>query len=234
EVAQVYNTLAGGGFRSPVNAIREVLRPDGSPLQRYPLTVNESVDPRAVYLVNQALLEVTRSGTASAAGRALDVRVAGKTGTTDDFRDSWFAGFSGDRVAVVWIGRDSNEPAMLTGASGALPVWVRLMREAAQEDFVPARPAGIEDAWVDMKRLAPSTSGCGNARELAFIAGSAPLGRPVCSSSLTERIRDIFQYCESHFLYCCWRSAPAPDGRAARPPRPRLRRKRRPNPRTPP
>src|SRR5690606_17145261 len=193
EVAQVYNTLAGGGFRSPVNAIREVLRPDGSPLQRYPLTVNESGDPRAVYLVNQALLEVTRSGTASAAGRALDVRVAGKTGTTDDFRDSWFAGFSGDRVAVVWIGRDSNEPAMLTGASGALPVWVRLMREAAQEDFVPARPAGIEDAWVDMKRLAPSTSGCGNARELAFIAGSAPQGRPVCSSSLTERIRDIFQ-----------------------------------------
>lgn len=193
EVAQVYNTLAGGGFRSPVNAIREVLRPDGSPLQRYPLTVNESVDPRAVYLVNQALLEVTRSGTASAAGRALDVRVAGKTGTTDDFRDSWFAGFSGDRVAVVWIGRDSNEPAMLTGASGALPVWARLMREAAQEDFVPARPAGIEDAWVDMKRLAPSTSGCGNARELAFIAGSAPQGRPVCSSSLTERIRDIFQ-----------------------------------------
>lgn len=193
EVAQVYNTLAGGGFRTPVNAIREVLRPDGSPLQRYPLKVTESADPRAVYLVNEALLEVARTGTAAAAGRALDVRVAGKTGTTDDFRDSWFAGFSGDRVAVVWIGRDGNEPAQLTGATGALPVWVRLMREAAHEDFEPARPAGVEQAWVDMKRLSPSTSGCSAARELPFIAGSAPRGEAVCSSSLRERIRDIFQ-----------------------------------------
>lgn len=193
EVAQVYNTLAGGGFRSNLSTIREVLHPNGAPLQRYPLEVAGSLDPNAVYLLNRALQQVTMDGTAASAGRALGVTVAGKTGTTDDFRDSWFAGYSGDRLAVTWVGRDDNSPAGLTGASGALPVWTRLMQDVARESFRPAKPAGVEEVWIDMRTLQRATEQCSGARQLPFIAGSAPANTPVCGGSLMDKVRDIFQ-----------------------------------------
>ncbi len=193
EVAQVYGTLAGGGFRTPLSTIREVLRPDGSPLQRYPLEVNESLDPRSVYLTNRALQNVTREGTAAAAGRALNVTVAGKTGTTDDFRDAWFAGYSGDRLAVVWVGRDDNEPAGLTGASGALPVWIALMQDVAREAFRPVKPQGVDEVWIDMQSLKRATGQCPTARQLPFIAGSAPQNEPACGNGFMDKVRDIFQ-----------------------------------------
>ncbi|HEX7030979.1 MAG TPA: penicillin-binding protein 1B [Gammaproteobacteria bacterium] len=193
EVAQIYNTLATGGFRTPLTTIREVLRPDGSPLQRYPLEVTESLDPQTVYLVNRALQQVTRDGTGAAAGRALGVTVAGKTGTTDDFRDSWFAGYSGDRLAVVWIGRDDNSPAGLTGSTGALPVWIALMQDVAREPFRPVKPAGVEEVWIDMQSFERATGDCPTARQLPFIAGSAPDNAPACGGGFMDRVRDIFQ-----------------------------------------
>lgn len=193
EVAQIYNTLAAGGFRTPLTTIREVLRTDGSPLQRYPLEVTESLDPQTVYLVNRALQQVTRDGTGAAAGSALDITVAGKTGTTDDFRDSWFAGYSGDRLAVVWVGRDDNSPTSLTGAAGALPVWIALMQDVAREPFRPVKPAGVEEVWIDMQSLERATEDCPTARSLPFIAGSAPGNTPACGGSFMDRVRDIFQ-----------------------------------------
>lgn len=193
EVAQVYNTLAAGGFRTPLTTIREVLHPDGSPLQRYPLEVNESLHPQSVYLVNRALQQVTREGTAAAAGRALDFNVAGKTGTTDDFRDSWFAGYSNDRLAVVWVGRDDNAPAGLTGASGALPVWIALMQDVAHESFRPVKPQGVDEVWIDMQSLRRATGQCETARQLPFIQGSAPANEPACGNTFMDKVRDIFQ-----------------------------------------
>ncbi|HEX7048358.1 MAG TPA: penicillin-binding protein 1B [Gammaproteobacteria bacterium] len=193
EVAQVYNTLAAGGFRTPLSTIREVLHPNGSPLQRYPLEVNESLDPQTVYLINRALQQVTRDGTGAAAGRALDITVAGKTGTTDDFRDSWFAGYSGDRLAVVWVGRDDNSPAGLTGSTGALPVWIALMQDVARESFRPVKPQGVEEVWIDMQSFERATEDCPTARQLPFIAGSAPDNAPACGGGFMDKVRDIFQ-----------------------------------------
>ncbi len=125
EVTQIYQSLAAGGFRSPLRAIRAVLDNAEEQLQRYPLTVAEAADPAAVFLLNRNLVEVTESGTAAGLRRQLPeaLTVAGKTGTTNDLRDSWFAGFSADRVAVAWVGRDDNASTGLTGAQGALPVW---------------------------------------------------------------------------------------------------------------
>lgn len=193
EVAQVYNTLAAGGFRSNLSTIREVLRADGTPLTRYPLEVSGALAPEPTYLVNRALQWVTRDGTAAAAGRALNVAVAGKTGTTDDFRDSWFAGYSGDRLAVVWVGRDDNAPAQLTGASGALPVWTELMQDVARESFRPVKPAGVEEVWIDMRSGRRATEDCPTGRQLPFIAGSAPGGEPDCGGNFMDRVRNIFQ-----------------------------------------
>jgi penicillin-binding protein 1B len=130
EVTQLYQTLAAGGFYSPLRAIREVMTAENKPLQRYPLTVHEAAPAGPVYLLNQALQDVVKRGTGRSLAGYLSpaLNTAGKTGTTDDLRDSWFAGFTGDKVAVVWVGRDDNKPAGLSGASGALRVWGDMMR----------------------------------------------------------------------------------------------------------
>ncbi len=181
EVAQVYQSLAAGGFRSPLRAIRAVLDSSQQQLQRYPLTVSEAADPAAVFLLNRNLVEVTEAGTAAALRRLLPggLQVAGKTGTTNNLRDSWFAGFSADRVAVAWVGRDDNASTGLTGASGALPVWADLMQRI---DVLPLQltpPGGVEYHWIDSAgRLAAEQ--CEGAVAFPYIAGSQPSERSAC------------------------------------------------------
>jgi penicillin-binding protein 1B len=100
EIAQVYEGIASGGFRIPLRAIREVTDANGRSLQHYALEVEKAVDPGPAYLVTNAMQQVVKAGTASAMKSKLspDLNIAGKTGTTDDYRDSWFAGL----VATVW------------------------------------------------------------------------------------------------------------------------------------
>src|SRR6266511_4064849 len=109
EVAQMYQTIASGGFRTPLRAIREVTTQEGRPLKRYPLAVEQAFPPEPMYLLTAAMQGVVREGTARGLANWLppESAVAGKTGTTDEQRDAWFAGFTGDRLAVVWIGRAS-------------------------------------------------------------------------------------------------------------------------------
>lgn len=151
DVAGLYGTLAESGFHTPLRAVVEVVDSRGTPLERYGLDVSPALDPAAVYQVNKALEMAVNRGTGRAAGPILpeSFSVAGKTGTTDQLRDSWFAGFSDDRVAVVWVGRDDNEPAGLSGAAGALPIWARIMVDSAHRPFAPVIPPGVTDVWVD-------------------------------------------------------------------------------------
>src|SRR4030095_4299077 len=106
EVAQLYNTLANGGFRVPLRAVRSVIGDDGAVLQRYAIEIEQAADPAAVFALNQALVQVMERGTGKTVRRLLpaDLTVAGKTGTSDDLRDSWFAGFTNDHLIVTWLG----------------------------------------------------------------------------------------------------------------------------------
>lgn len=182
EVAQVYQTFADGGFRTPLRAIREIVTADGKPLQRYPLTVEQVANPAAVYLLTAALQGVVRTGTAKGLAQYLppELGIAGKTGTTDALRDSWFAGFSGDRVAVVWVGRDDSGPTGLTGASGAMAVWGEMMARLSPEPLAPPMPEGVELVWIDPESGQRTDNGCPGAVELPFIAGSAPVEATPC------------------------------------------------------
>ena len=196
DVAQIYQSLAAGGFRSPLRAIRAVLDAGQQPLQRYPLTVTEAADPAAVFLLNRNLVEVAESGTAAALRKLLPggLQVAGKTGTTNDLRDSWFAGFSADRVAVAWVGRDDNAPTGLTGAQGALPVWADLMRSIDNLSLQLTPPSEIEYHWVDRSgRL--SAQGCEGAVAFPYIAGSQPAQRSDCTDQqgLGGFLRDLLK-----------------------------------------
>jgi len=182
EVAQIYQTLAAGGFRAPIRAIRAVLDAHQQPLQRYPLTVRQAAKSAPVYLLSRNLVEVTRQGTARGLKRYLGAgfEAAGKTGTTNDLRDAWFAGFTGDRVAVVWVGRDDNTPTGLTGSSGAVPVWGDFMRSVNSTQLSLLAPDGIGHYWIDESgRL--SAEGCAGAQAFPFVQGSEPKLRSSCA-----------------------------------------------------
>ena len=183
EVAQMYQTLAAGGFYSPLRSIRAVLAADGTPLQRYPLTVRAVDNPAAVFLLDEALQEAARTGTARALASLLPkgFAVAGKTGTTNELRDSWFAGFSGDRVAVVWVGRDNNESTGLTGSSGALRVWADIIKRVSAQPLLLTLPAGVEEVLVDRQTGLLADSGCSDTLRLPFLATSVPREAAPCA-----------------------------------------------------
>jgi len=196
EVTQMYQTLAAGGFYSPLRAIREVQAADGSPLQRYPLDVRQSVPEGPVYLLNRNLQEVVSNGTGRSLANYLpsDLNLAGKTGTTNGLRDSWFAGFSGDKVAVVWLGRDDNQPAGLTGASGALQVWGDMLQRIGVEALEFSQPDNVELQWVDYITGELTGAGCNNAIHFPFITGSAPTKKSTCIDNPVRRLfRNIFR-----------------------------------------
>jgi penicillin-binding protein 1B len=186
EVAQMYQTIASGGFRTPLRAIREVTTQEGQPLKRYPLAVEQAFPPEPMYLLAFALQDVVHEGTAQGLKNWLpaETGVAGKTGTTDEQRDAWFAGFTGDKMGIVWIGYDDNRPARLSGGGSAVPVWGEMMAPLAPEPLVLARPEGIELVSID-----PQTGlrggMCPGALELPFVKGSAPEQRAPCAGDAT-------------------------------------------------
>ena len=182
EVAQVYHTLATGGFRTPLRAIREVLTAKGEPLQRYPLSIQQVYDSTPVYLVTTAMRVAARYGTGRSMYRTLpeDLVVASKTGTSNDLRDSWFAGFAGDKLAIVWVGMDNNEPTGLTGASGALPIWVDIFARINLATGVESAPPSIEMVKIDPNNGLRIGRGCDEVLELPYIVGTAPSETSSC------------------------------------------------------
>ncbi len=196
EITQVYQSLASGGFRTHLRAIREVLTAAGEPLQRYPLNVEQVVEPAALYLLTVALQDVVREGTARGLERFLpaDLAVAGKTGTTDNFRDSWFAGFTGNKLAVVWVGRDDNQSTGLTGSSGALPIWGEMMAGLDIEPLILPLPEGVEQIWIDPVSGLLSSSNCPGAVRIPYMVGSAPTESASCGPGSPGRsIRGWFE-----------------------------------------
>ncbi len=180
-LATAYGTLATLGRTSPLHVIDLVRTRDGKkhePKRDEPRAV---LPEAAVFLVDDVLRGVLTRGTA-ASSRALGFQgdAAGKTGTTDDTRDAWFVGFTPDLLALVWVGYDDNQKTSLTGAAGALPIWVDLMMHIrhrwAGSQF--AEPAGIIHVEVDPESGEAATDGCPERVDEVFAAGTEP---PACS-----------------------------------------------------
>lgn len=176
EVAQLYNSLANGGFRTPLKAVRAVVSEDGERVQRYPLEIMAAADSADVYALNRALVQVMERGTGASAKRRLaaNVTVAGKTGTSDDLRDSWFAGFTGDRLVVAWVGNDANQPTGLTGATGAARVWSRLLNAIDTTPYTVPPPPGTHLTWIDFDTGLSTELECPRAIELPIPVGEEP------------------------------------------------------------
>ena len=185
DVAQMYATLAAGGFQAPLSAIREVLDDEGQPLKRYPLKVRQALPEGPVYLLNWALEQVMLFGTGRAAYNQVSgaVTLAGKSGTTDDFRDAWFAGFGGDRVAVIWVGRDDNKSVGLSGSSGALPIWAGVMRGMDVQPRDPLQPASVENLLIDPVSGLRADEGCASPVSVPFLSSHPPAEWAPCAQA---------------------------------------------------
>ncbi len=194
EVTQMYQTLAGDGFATPLRSIRAVIAADGERLQSYPYTVRQTVDPAATYITNRILQEVMNEGTGRSAYLYMpkEFGLVGKTGTSNKLRDSWFAGFSGDYLSVIWMGRDDNKPSGLTGASGALQLWIALMRKISTQpvDLIP--PDNIEMIWIDPANGLLANEACDGAELFPYVIGSAPDEESLCVSQKVNRAKIWF------------------------------------------
>ncbi|MCW8899665.1 MAG: penicillin-binding protein 1B [Gammaproteobacteria bacterium] len=176
EITQMYQTLSAEGFITPLHTIRKVLTAKGEPLKHYPVKIKQGIDETSVRIINSALHEATRHGTASSMSWRLPkgLKVAGKTGTTNDTRDSWFAGFSGEHLIVTWLGTDDNNSTGLTGASGALPIWTDIMKKIRTRPLSFAFDDQLEFTYVEPTKGLIVDESCSSAAYLAFRKGQVP------------------------------------------------------------
>ncbi len=195
EVSQLYHTIAANGFYTPLRAIDSVFTSANTPLQRYPFESEQRFDPRVMHLLQYAMQVVLREGTGKSAYRRLpeSLVLAGKTGTTNDQRDSWFAGFSGNYLTVVWLGRDDNGKTPLTGGTGALQLWTDIMASLDNRSMVFNQPDGVSYYWVEPASGLLSREGCAGARYLPFIDGSEPRQQNNCRPDTLEGVIDWFK-----------------------------------------
>ncbi len=189
EVVQVYTALANGGYQARLRSVQVVLDEHGTPLKSFKLEVTPAAAPAAVYQVARMMAQVTERGTGHAVGARFGGRVVipAKTGTSSDLRDSWFAGFTGTHVAVAWVGYDDNKPSGLTGALGALPVWLGAMADLKPTSWEMAAPGEVEERWIEFGSGLETHVGCSpDAIPVAVPVGTTLAARTGCVSAQTE------------------------------------------------
>ncbi|WP_051309271.1 penicillin-binding protein 1B [Desulfogranum japonicum] len=144
-VLQMYQTIATGGFYTPLRAIREVLDNQNNIIQNNGIILEQRFKSEDMWLLQFALQRVVKQGTAKRLQQIIPTKfnIAGKTGTTNDNRDSWFAGYSGDKVGVVWLGNDNNTSTGLTGSSGAMVAWGKIFAKVSTTPVADHPPEGI-------------------------------------------------------------------------------------------
>lgn len=186
EVQQMYQTFAAGGTYTPLKAIRSVMNSYGDTLKSYPLLVKQVAREESMYLVNYAMNKVTKEGTARYLKSTLPAwkNAAGKTGTTNKNVDSWFAGFTGEHVVSVWVGRDDNKPSGFTGASGALRIWSDFVKSIDTKPYKPKKPKTIKFMSVEKSSGLLFNPDCGKKSIVPFIVGSEPNEISECASEI--------------------------------------------------
>jgi penicillin-binding protein 1B len=191
QVAQLYEYLAADGHALPLLAVRGVVDGSGHTVKRYEVEAGKGEYQEAVRLITWAMQQVAEYGTAHSLGDSslAWLNAAGKTGTSNDMRDSWFAGFTADRLAVFWMGRDDNKPTGLFGATGGLRAWQDLFRHLPTRPLSAAPGEGLEMAWINPTDGKPTQPECEGARQFPVVAGSLPAETEGC---FWQRIGDMF------------------------------------------
>jgi membrane carboxypeptidase/penicillin-binding protein len=188
EVAVAFSTLANQGIRVTPKPINRIVNQEGETLERRSIQVEQVVPPDVAYMITHLMEGVIEHGTARQARKmGFDRPAAGKTGTTNDYGDAWFVGFTPDLVAVVWVGFDHRESLKLTGGQAALPMWTEFMKRATEGQAVVcfSPPPGIRIRWRDAADEESAVSFCPSASDEAFYSDetyqfeSQPRFRPI-------------------------------------------------------
>jgi membrane carboxypeptidase/penicillin-binding protein len=178
ELAVVYATLANGGVRPPLHALDGVLDASGAAVPGMPLPPGQRVlEPEVAYVLTSILQGVLDSGTGAGVRRfGVRDRLAGKTGTSNDAKDSWFAGYSPDRTTVVWVGYDESLPTRLSGSRGALPIWAKFTAETRPRGGYAEfeEPEGVVTRTIDPTTGRLAVESCPYRRSEVFVARFAP------------------------------------------------------------
>ena len=205
EMATVYATLAAGGVRPPVHGLEAVFDRQGKRVEGEELPRRERIlDEDVAFLVTHALQGVLDHGTGkSAREQGVHDALAGKTGTTNSRRDSWFAGYSPERTTLVWVGYDDNSTTRLSGARAALPLWARFTRAVRPQGGFQGFSAtpGVVGAWVDPETGGLATNRCPQTATEFFLRDFPP--GELCPLHSGRRARPL----------------PQPDGIEVEPPR---------------
>ncbi len=196
ELASAYATLAGGGLAGEPVFVERVVARDGRVLEEAADEARATITPAVAYVVTDLLRGVVEEGTGRAAAD-LARPAAGKTGTTSDGTDAWFAGYTPDLVAVSWVGFDDARRKLGRGEAGgrtALPAWIDLMREAHSGKPIRAfePPAGVDVAAIDPATGLLAAEGA-PALELPFLPGTAPTAQAIAPGvSAEDTPADLF------------------------------------------
>ncbi|WP_438865257.1 penicillin-binding protein 1B [Neptunicella sp.] len=188
QVNQMYQTIANEGRYIPLHALVAVLSTDNHLIWRNQHTTEQRLDNKATYLVNYALHKVAREGTAKRLKQEFPrVNMAGKTGTTDDYRDSWFSGFDRNMVTTVWVGKDDNQTTHLTGASGALDLYVRYQHSQHPKSLIRPMPEGVNIVHFDQQSGHLLANACADSINLPAILDGLSSPEQVCGKPVQSK-----------------------------------------------
>lgn len=172
-VAQVYQTIADNGRYRRLSSVTAVLNMDNEPLPVSRIEQKQVLKPSTTYLVRYGMQQVVNSGTGSRLGRAFPhTKLAGKTGTSNDSRDSWFAGFDERNVAAIWVGRDDNGKTRLYGSSGAMAVYQDFLGIRSPISLRNTPISGIVNGHFDKTTGVAKQAGCNNSIALPALEAS--------------------------------------------------------------
>lgn len=172
-VAQVYQTLADNGVYRKLTTVTAVLDADKNPLPVTRLPKEQVIAPETDFLIQYAMQQVVNTGTATRLGNAFPgVGLAGKTGTSNDSRDSWFAGFDERNVAAIWVGRDDNGKTSLYGSSGAMAVYLAFLKERPPISLRAIPVPGVVKGFFDRDTGVAKQANCSNVDALPALSSS--------------------------------------------------------------
>ena len=186
EMATAYEILASGGFKREPFAMGQASTEDGTTFELGgTASTARVVRQETTYLVTRMMESVINEGTGAAArGLGFSAEAAGKSGTTNDTRDAWFAGFTPDIVTIVWVGYDDNQPVNLPGSRAALPIWTEFMKSAVAglgtRGFLPPEE-GVVFVDIDKASGKRANPNCGRSFNESFLVGTEPMDEAVCT-----------------------------------------------------
>ena len=176
EVTQLYQTIANNGLHQQLTTIQAITDSSGHVLHLRDTPLTRRYKEEEVYLLQYALKQAAKTGTAKALQAAFPGQIlAGKTGTSSDYRDSWFSGFDQDTLTTVWLGRDDNKAIGLTGSTGALGVFSQFYRQHGVNSMLRVIPDKISLQAFSLKTGYPQGSNCFNILLLPAISVEMPV-----------------------------------------------------------